>query len=315
MLLYIDKVKKGSDLKWEMKKKVWQKRVSTGIHGHMVKAQNEIKESLKLIDIVVEVLDARIPMSSRNPLIDKLANSKERIIVLNKADLADQEITSKWKQYFVSKNMICIENISTNPSSIKKLVEVIKKQGEKVYANKSKNLKINIKPIYRVLVIGIPNVGKSTIINKISGKNSANVGNKPGVTKKKQWIRVSSNIDLLDTPGLLWPDLSDKNVGVNLALTGNIKQEVLDVEELACIGIELLLNNEKYKKLLKEKYSLLENDLENISYDILEVIGKKRGCIVSGGKVDMTKSAKCFLEDLKSGKIGKITLDDINLYE
>jgi len=296
-------------------KKVWQKRVSTGIHGHMVKAQNEIKESLKLIDIVVEVLDARIPMSSRNPLIDKLANGKERIVVLNKADLADERATIAWKKYFNSKNILCVENVSTNPSSIKKLVEVIKKQGEKVYSNKNLNrdVKINIKPIYRVLIMGIPNVGKSTIINKISGKNSANVGNKPGVTKKKQWIRVSSNIDLLDTPGLLWPDLSDKNAGVNLALTGNIKQEVLDVEELACSGIDLLLNNEKYKELLKEKYSLLEENLDNISYDILEIIGRKRGCIVSGGKVDMTKASKCFLEDLKSGKIGRITLDNIDM--
>lgn len=281
----------------------------------MVKAQNEIKESLKLIDIVVEVLDARIPMSSRNPLIDKLANGKERIVVLNKADLAEKKATIAWKKYFNSKNILCVENVSTNPSSIKNLVEVIKKQGEKVYSNKNLNrdVKINIKPIYRVLIMGIPNVGKSTIINKISGKNSANVGNKPGVTKKKQWIRVSSNIDLLDTPGLLWPDLSDKNAGVNLALTGNIKQEVLDVEELACSGIDLLLNNEKYKELLKEKYSLLEENLDNISYDILEIIGRKRGCIVSGGKVDMTKASKCFLEDLKSGKIGRITLDNIDM--
>lgn len=288
---------------------------STGIHGHMVKAQNEIKVSLKLIDIVVEVLDARIPMSSRNPLIDKLATKKERIVVLNKADLADEKATIAWKKYFDSNNILCVENVSTNPSSIKKLIEVIKKQGEKVYSNKNQNrdIKININPIYRVLIMGIPNVGKSTIINKISGKNSASVGNKPGVTKKKQWIRVSSNIDLLDTPGLLWPDLSDKNAGLNLALTGNIKQEVLDVEELACSGIDLLLNNEKYKELLKEKYSLLEENLDNISYDILEIIGRKRGCIVSGGNVDMIKAAKCFLEDLKSGKIGRITLDNIDM--
>ncbi len=281
----------------------------------MVKAQNEIKESLKLIDIVVEVLDARIPMSSRNPLIDNLAKEKERIIVLNKADLADEKCTNEWKKFFSNNNMVCIENISTNPGSIKKLVEVIKKQGEKVYArkNKNKDLKIAIKPIYRILIVGIPNVGKSTIINKIAGKNSANVGNKPGVTKKKQWIRVSSNIDLLDTPGLLWPNLDDKNAGINLALTGNIKQEILDLEEIACLGIDILTKNGKYKEMIKNKYNLQDEDLENISYDILEIIGKKRGCIVSGGNVDMTKAANCFLEDLKSGKIGKITLDNIDL--
>lgn len=279
----------------------------------MVKAQNEIKESLKLIDIVVEVLDARIPMSSRNPLIDKLANGKERIIVLNKADLADEKHTVEWKKYFSKNNILCVENVSTNPNSIKKLVDVIKKQGEKVYAQKNKNkeIKIAIKPIYRVLILGIPNVGKSTIINKIAGKNSANVGNKPGVTKKKQWIRVSGNIDLLDTPGLLWPNLDDKNAGINLALTGNIKQEILDLEEIACLGIDILLKSDKYKEMLKNKYKLQDEDFENISYDILELIGKRRGCIVSGGNVDMTKAANCFLEDLKSGKIGRITLDNI----
>lgn len=279
----------------------------------MVKAQNEIKESLKLIDIVVEVLDARIPMSSRNPLIDKLATGKERIVVLNKADLADEEKTAKWKKYFNEKDILCVENISTNPGSIKKLVEVIKKQGEKVYSkkNEGKQIKIAVNPIYRVLIMGIPNVGKSTIINKISGKNSANVGNKPGVTKKKQWIRVAGNIDLLDTPGLLWPNLDDKNAGINLALTGNIKQEVLDIEEIACLGIDILIQNEKYKNMLKEKYNLQDEDFECISYDVLEKIGRKRGCIISGGNVDMTKAANCFLEDFKSGKIGKITLDEI----
>lgn len=279
----------------------------------MVKAQNEIKESLKLIDIVVEVLDARIPMSSRNPLIDKLATGKERIVVLNKADLADEEKTAKWKKYFNEKDILCVENISTNPGSIKKLVEVIKKQGEKVYSkkNEGKQIRIAVNPIYRVLIMGIPNVGKSTIINKISGKNSANVGNKPGVTKKKQWIRVAGNIDLLDTPGLLWPNLDDKNAGINLALTGNIKQEVLDIEEIACLGIDILIQNEKYKNMLKEKYNLQDEDLECISYDVLEKIGRKRGCIISGGNVDMTKAANCFLEDFKSGKIGKITLDEI----
>lgn len=293
--------------------KVYHRQASIGIPGHMVKAQNEIKESLKLIDIVVEVLDARIPMSSRNPLIDKLATGKERIVVLNKADLADEEKTAKWKKYFNENGILCIENISTNPGSIKKLVEVIKKQGEKVYSkkNEGKQIKIAVNPIYRVLIMGIPNVGKSTIINKISGKNSANVGNKPGVTKKKQWIRVAGNIDLLDTPGLLWPNLDDKNAGINLALTGNIKQEVLDIEEIACLGIDILIQNEKYKNMLKEKYNLQDEDFECISYDVLEKIGRKRGCIISGGNVDMTKAANCFLEDFKSGKIGKITLDEI----
>ncbi|MDD3304389.1 MAG: ribosome biogenesis GTPase YlqF [Clostridia bacterium] len=283
----------------------------TGIHGHMVTAQNEIKESLKLIDIVVEVLDARIPISSQNPLIKKLAKDKSKIIVLNKSDLADKVITSYWKKYFNDRGIVCLDVNSADSNCIKKIIQAIKEQGEKVYLekNKEKSQKIAIKPIYRVLIAGIPNVGKSTIINKIAGKQSANVGNKPGVTRKKQWIRVADNIDLLDTPGLLWPNLDDKNAGVKLALTGNIKQEILDVEELACLGIDMLCIDDKYQKMLQEKYKLEDEDFDMISYDTLEVIGKKRGCVVSGGNIDMTKAAICFLEDLKSGKIGNISLD------
>lgn len=278
----------------------------------MVKAQNEIKESLKLIDIVVEILDARIPLASRNPLIDELAKNKERIVILNKADLADDSVVNTWKKYFESKNICCISTNSSVPGDIKNIIDKIKTIGSKIYAEKNKNKSININPIYRVLVVGIPNVGKSTIINKISGKNSANVGNRPGVTKKKQWIRVSSNIDLLDTPGLLWPNLSGNNAGLKLALTGNINPDILDAEELACDGIRMLLNSTRYSKLLISKYKLDESIYDLDSYDILELIGRKRGCLVSGGNVDMTKAANCFLEDFKSGKIGKISLEEVS---
>ena len=279
--------------------------------GHMVKAQKEIRESLKLIDIVLEILDARIPLSSQNPIIDELAKGKTRIIVLNKSDLADEMETTKYIKYFEEKGFLCISVNSENKNDIKKIIDLIKIEGNKIYSEKYKDKKIDIQPIYRVLISGIPNVGKSTIINKISGKNSAAVSNKPGVTVKKQWIRVEGNIDLLDTPGILWPNLSDKNAGVNLALTGNIKQEILDVEEIACIGIDELIICEKYKKMVQEKYKLEDEEFENISYDILEKIGKKRGCIISGGNVDMTKAARAFLDDLKLGKIGRITLDKI----
>lgn len=279
--------------------------------GHMVKAQNEIKSSLTLIDIVIEVLDARIPFSSQNPLIDSLAKDKARIVILNKTDLADDIKTKAFKEYFKTNGISCIDVNSENKSDIKKIIDEIKRIGKIIYSKKYKNKSIEIKPIYRALIAGIPNVGKSTIINKISGRNSAAVGNKPGVTVKKQWIRVAGNIDLLDTPGILWPNLSDKNAGINLALTGNIKQEVLDLEEIACLGIDAIVKDNNYKKMLQEKYKLQNEDCENISYDILEIIGKKRGCIVTGGKVDMTKSARVFLEDLKSGKIGKMTFDNI----
>lgn len=274
----------------------------------MVKAQNDIKSSLKLIDIVVEVLDARIPVSSRNPLIDELNKDKKKIIVLNKADLADKEETLKWKKHFEENNIPTVLTTANINQNIKQIIETINKIGKEIYDKKNENKKIEIKPIYRVLIVGIPNVGKSTIINKIAGRNAANVGNKPGVTKKNQWIRVAGNIDLLDTPGLLWPRLDDKNAGEKLALTGNIKQEVLDTETLAVSGIELLLQS-KYKEMFKEKYKLTDEDLDNMSYDILEIIGRKRGCLVSGGNVNMEKAALVFLEDFKSGKIGNITLD------
>ncbi len=279
--------------------------------GHMVKAQNEIKESLKLIDIVLEVLDARAPLSSRNPIIEEFAKDKQRIIILNKSDLADEEKTKQFVKYFEEKNMRCIVVDSSNPSDIKKILESIKQVGKSVYNEKNKNKKIEINNIYRVLIVGIPNVGKSTIINKMAGKNSANTGNKPGITVKKQWIRLSNNIDLLDTPGLLWPKLEGENVGLNLALTGNIKQEILDEEELACDLINMLLGDEKYKDMLCKKYKLEEEDLEIDTYNLLELIGRKRGAIISGGNVDMSKASKLLLDDFKAGKIGKITLDNI----
>lgn len=279
--------------------------------GHMVKAQNEIKSDLKLIDIIVEVLDARIPMSSRNPLIDSLSKDKKRIIVLNKYDLADDEMTKKWKDYFKTNGAECILTNASSGENIKEVISTIKRVGKSIYDKKDKEKNVDIKRIYRVLVVGIPNVGKSTLINKIANRQVANVGNKPGVTKKKQWIRVSENIDLLDTPGLLWPKFEDESVGIKLALTGNIKQEILDLEEIACVAIDLLANNNKYKNMLMKKYSLREEDFEAISYDVLEKIGKKRGCLIAGGNVNMEQAAKIFLDELKSGKIGNITLDEI----
>ena len=279
--------------------------------GHMVKAQNEIRESLKLIDIVVEVLDARIPLSSQNPKIDELINLKARIVVLNKADLADDNATKRWIKYFEEKNIKTIVTNAATSDNINKIIDAIHILGDKVYEekHKNKNLQIKVNPIYRVLIVGIPNVGKSTIINKIAKRQAANVGNKPGVTKRKQWIRVANNIELLDTPGLLWPRLDDQDAGVKLALTGNIKKEVLEIEELATEGIKLLIKSEKYKNMLQEKYKLEDEMLDIEPYVLLEIIGKKRGCIVSGGHVDMEKAANLFVEELKNGKIGKITLE------
>ena len=280
--------------------------------GHMVKAQNDIKAVIKLIDIVVEVLDARIPLSSKNPIIDDLAKDKHKIVVLNKKDLADDIETKKWIEYFQNNYTTCIAVNSSNPQDIKLIVDTIILKGKEVYNDKIKKLNFNYNPIYRVLIAGIPNVGKSTIINKIANKNSVNVSNKPGVTKKNQWIRVNKNIDLLDTPGLLWPKLDDNNAGIKLALTGNIKKEILDLESIACYGIEMLLKTDKYKSMFLEKYKINDEDIDSLdSYDILELLGRKRGCLISGGNVDMQKASNVFLEDLKSGKIGKISLENV----
>lgn len=281
--------------------------------GHMVKAQNDIKAAIKLIDIVVEVLDARIPLSSRNPIIDEFTQDKQRIIVLNKSDLADEQETANWIKHFEAKNMICLAVNSAQSQDIKRIVTAIVKKGEEQYKEKVANVSIDYKPIYRVLIAGIPNVGKSTIINKIAKRNAANVSNKPGVTIKNQWIRVQDNIDLLDTPGLLWPKLDENNAGEKLALTGNIKQEILDLEGVACVGIEYLLQVPKYKNMFLQNYKLNEEEIEDLdSYDILELVGRKRGCLVSGGNVNTEKAAKIFLDELKAGKIGKISLEYVN---
>lgn len=276
--------------------------------GHMLKAQHEIKENLKLIDIVIEILDARVPFSSSNPLLQELIKDKQKLIVLNKKDLADSTITEKFLDYFEKQGIKCIAVNTQIASDIKKIIDMIYMLGKQI---NYENSKVKINPIYRVLVMGIPNVGKSTIINKISGKNRLEVGNKPGVTKRKQWIRVAGNIDLLDTPGILWPNLSDENIGVKLALTGNINLDVLEIEELACKGIEYLIHIPRYTKYLMEKYKLTEEDMQLEYYDILEKIGRKRGCLISGGNVDMEKAARIFVDDFKNGKIGNISLDEV----
>ncbi len=203
--------------------------------GHMVKAQREIKESLKLIDVVVEIVDSRIPFSSQNPVVGELVEGKKKIVVLNKIDLADLDMVAKAEAKFKEEGIYTTRLDANSGKGIKELLTLIEKVGKSVYEEKNSKLP---NPIVRALIMGIPNVGKSTVVNKLSNKNSAKVGNKPGVTVKKQWIRVGSNLELLDTPGILWPNLSDKDAGLKLALTGNIKQEILDSEELCIAGLE-----------------------------------------------------------------------------
>ena len=224
--------------------------------------------------------------------------------------MADKVEVTKWKNYFEENGNPCIlvnANVSEN---IANLVDEIRIQGKKIYDEKNKNKNIKINPIYRVLIVGIPNVGKSTIINKIAKRNAVVASNKPGVTRKNQWIRVGNDIELLDTPGLLMPNLSDNNAGEKLALTGNIKQEIIDIEELAYFGIKDLIE-EGYFELLKIHYKLDDNDVNLEYYDILELIGKKRGCLRSGGNVDVERVSKLILDDIKNGKIGKVCLEKV----
>jgi len=262
-----------------------------------------VKENLNLIDVVVELVDARIPISSRNPIINEIIKDKPRCLVLNKADLADPKVTKEWEIYFksfdyavIKVNSLTGEGISLITNKVKELAEPKQiKYREKGFIQR---------PI-RIMVVGIPNVGKSSFINKLAGKVSAKTGNKPGVTKGKQWIKLSNNIELLDTPGILWPKFEDRRVGLNLAFTGSIKEEILDTEKLA---IELLKTLCKISpEGLRGRFKL--TDLPEDPEILLELIGSKRGCIVSGGIVDLLKAATIIIEEYQRGKLGLISLE------
>lgn len=281
--------------------------------GHMAKTKRQIIEDLKLIDVVIELLDARIPLSSRNPDIDKIVENKKRIIALNKSDLADEEQNKKWVQYFKNKNLPAVIIDSNSGKGIdnclKLIVNEMKDELEK--ASSKGRIGKNI----RVMIIGIPNVGKSSFINRISKKTSAVVGNRPGVTKQKQWIRIDNNIELLDTPGVLWPKFESEEIGLNLAYIGSIKDEVIDKVEVAFFLLKYL--NTNYKNNLMERYKITNEELESIVEEeendtilnLMHLIGKKRGAIVSGGNVDETKVANIVLDDFRTSKLGKITLE------
>ncbi len=286
--------------------------------GHMAKTKRQIIEDLKLIDIVVEILDARIPISSRNPDIEQYIKDKDRLIVLNKYDLADKEENNRWISYF---NNNGIEAVLVNSNTgdginqaIKKIEEIYAKKQEK-YQNKGR-----LGKSIRVMIIGIPNVGKSSFINRISKKNSATVGNRPGVTRQKQWIRINGNIELLDTPGVLWPKFENEEIALNLAYTGTIKDDVLQTIEIGFSLLKFLINN--YLDNLLDRYKMNKEDINNILnqseleenekiLEIMHAIGRKRGAIISGGNIDEEKTAKIILDDFRNGKIGRITLEKV----
>ena len=271
--------------------------------GHMRKTQREIKENLKLVDAVIEIRDARIPRSSANPDIDNLLQGKPRIILLNKSDLTDSKTTKEWIKYLTKEDIRvleinCLKGDGLN--AIKPaLLDLLKEKHDRLRA------KGMVKIITRVMVVGIPNVGKSTFINKMARNNIAKTGDRPGVTKSKQWIKTSMGIELLDTPGVLWPKFEDDNTALNLAFTGAIKDEIMDIEELALKLVERLQNT--YEKELKERYKL--NEVFENPLDTLDTIGKKRGTLISGGQIDYNRLAVILLDEFRGGTIGRISLE------
>ena len=280
-------------------------------------SKRQIIEDLKLVDIVVEVLDARIPISSQNPDIQEYIKNKNKIEVLNKADLADDTQTANWVKYFEKNN---IPAVITDSNSGKGIREVIKKIHTVSAETKEKSAqKGRAGRSIRVLVLGIPNVGKSSFINRISKKTSAKVGNKPGVTRQKQWIRVDEGIELMDTPGVLWPKFESQEVALNLAFTGTIKEDILQRTEIAYELVKFLLENNMEKLCkrygLTQKYieeTLQQDNPPNVNiYEIMLEIGRKRGCIISGGNIDEEKTARIILDEFKNGKLGKITIETL----
>lgn len=282
--------------------------------GHMAKTKKQIIEDLKLIDVVAEIIDSRIPISSQNPDIKEIVKDKTRLIILNKSDLASEEQNKKWVNYFEEQQ---IPAVLVDSNSGKGIPEAIKKITE-IYDEKKYEDKGRIGKSIRVMILGIPNVGKSSFINRIAKRNTAQVGNKPGVTRQKQWIRVSEQIELLDTPGVLWPKLENNKVALNLAYTGTIKEDILSTLD---IGYELLkLLQNRYMTNLQERYKLEESEVKAIlqnkeleenekTLELLNLIGKKRGAIIAGGEVDQERAAKILIDDFRSGKLGRITLE------
>lgn len=270
--------------------------------GHMTKAKRQMQEDLKLIDLIIELVDARVPLSSRNPDIDQLGQNKSRLILLNKADLADERQNEAWKEYFQSKGFHVVKVDSRNGAGMKTIQNVIQEAcKEKIERDRRREIKN--RPI-RAMVAGIPNVGKSTFINTFAGKACAKTGNRPGVTKGKQWIRLNKNVELLDTPGILWPKFEDQEVGIRLAFVGSIKDDILNMEELALKLIDYL--KERYTGLLEKRYGISE---AGNAVEILGDIAKARGCLKKGEELDYTKASGLLFDDFRGGKIGRITLE------
>ena len=270
--------------------------------GHMTKARRQMQEDMKLIDLVIELVDARIPLSSRNPDIDELGRQKARLVLMNKADLANEGQTQRWAEFFREKGYFVVKLDARSKSGMKAISNVVMEAcKEKIERDRKRGIKN--RPV-RAMVVGIPNVGKSTFINSFAGKACTKTGNKPGVTKGKQWIRLNRSLELLDTPGILWPKFENQEVGLKLALIGSMNDHVVPVDEMAMDLIVML--REQYGGVLEKRYETTE---EQEPFEILKNIAKKRGCLLKGEELDTEKAAALLMEDFRSGKLGRITLE------
>ena len=286
--------------------------------GHMAKTKRQLIEDMKMIDVVVELLDSRIPISSQNPDIAQIVKGKKRIIVLNKCDLSDEKQNKLWIEHFKKQGIPAVLADSNTGKGIQDAIKQIEKIMEEELKKSAEKGRIGRK--IKAIILGIPNVGKSSFINRIAKKTSAQVANKPGVTRKNQWIRINDKIELLDTPGVLWPKFESDEVALNLAFTGSIKDNVIEITEVAYYLTKFLLEN--YRQNLCKRYKLEESKIEEILkrpepeniniYDIMLLIGKKRGAIISGGNIDEEKTARIIVEEFRSGLLGKITLETAN---
>jgi len=286
--------------------------------GHMAKTMKEIEENLRLVDLVVIILDSRIVRSSDNPEINKLIEKKNKIYVLNKKDLSEEAETEKWISYYSSKNIPAIATNCELEDDVKKVLKLIEKQSAEIKekaADKGRN------KIIRIMIIGVPNSGKSSFINRISKRKAATVGNRPGVTRQKQWIRLEENLELLDTPGVLWPKINNNNAALPLSFTGAIKDDILDLVEIAYELIKWIMEN-KYEENLKSRYDIKDEEIKEIFnseleenekiIEVMNIIGRNKGCLIKGGEIDLMKVSKLVITDFRSGKLGRITIEKVD---
>ena len=272
--------------------------------GHMAKTRRMIEENLRYIDAVVEIIDARIPFSGRNPCFDDMIKNKPRLIIMNKSDLADPAKTDKWSSYFSKRSTKVISISCETNSGINKIIPALNEMfADRIALDKERGIS---RPI-RIMIIGIPNVGKSTLINRISKRAIAKTGDRPGVTRQKQWVRLKDGLEMLDTPGILQPKFEDQSVAKRLAFTGAIKDEILETELLCYELLEYLRDN--YQEELKTRYKITDDLTDKKGYEILEIVGKRRGLVISGGEIDMERAANIVLDEFRAAKIGRVTLE------